>query len=62
MKLEFRTRNTAYGTVHYLYIDTNVKAFSLVTDGRVSKDALVIAKRDMDTLKDKAIADGYMEV
>ena len=62
MKLEFRTKNTAYGTVHYLCIDTNAKAFSRVPNGWVSKDVPVIAKRDMDTLKDKAIADGYMEV
>lgn len=27
MKLEFRTKNTAYGMAHYLCIDTNAKTF-----------------------------------
>ena len=55
MKLEFRTKNTAYGMAHYLCIDTNTKTFSRVPDGCVSK-------RDMDTIKAQAIADGYKEV
>jgi hypothetical protein len=62
MKLEFRTKNTAYGTAHYLCIDTNAKTFSRVPDGWVSKDVPVVAKRDMDTIKAQAIADGYTEV
>ena len=51
MKLEFRTKNTAYGMAHYLCIDTNAKTFSRVPDSWVSKDVPVVAKRDMDTLK-----------
>lgn len=62
MRLEFRTKNTAYGTAHYLCIDTNAKTFSRVPDGWVSKDVPVVAKRDIDTLKAQAIADGYAEV
>ncbi len=62
MKLEFRTKNTAYGNAHYLCIDTNAKTFSRVPDGWVSKDVPVVAKRDMDTIKAQAIADGYAEV
>ena len=62
MKLEFRTKNTAYGNAHYLCIDTDAKTFSRVPDGWVSKDVPVVAKRDMDTLKAQAIADGYTEV
>ena len=62
MKLEFRTKNTAYGMAHYLCIDTNAKTFSRVPDGWVSKDVPVVAKRDMDTIKAQAIADGYAEV
>jgi hypothetical protein len=62
MKLEFRTKNTAYGMAHYLCIDTNAKTFSRVPDGWVSKDVPVVAKRDMDTIKAQAIADGYKEV
>lgn len=50
MKLEFRTKNTAYGMAHYLCIDTNAKTFSRVPDGWVSKDVPVVAKRDMDTI------------
>ena len=60
MKLEFRTKNTAYGMAHYLCIDT--KTFSRVPEGWVSKDVPVVARRDMDTLKAQAIADGYKEV
>lgn len=62
MKLEFRTKTTVYGTGHYLCIDTNAKTFSRVPDGWVSRDVSVVAKRDMDTLKAQAIADGYTEV
>lgn len=62
MKLEFRTKNTAYGTAHYLFIDTTAKTFSRVPDGWVSKDVPIVAKRDMDALKAQAIADGYKEV
>lgn len=47
---------------HYLCIDTNAKTFFRVHDGWVSKDVPVVAKRDMDTLKAQAIADGYEEV
>ena len=62
MKLEFRTKNTYYGNAHYLCIDTNAKTFSRVPDSWVSKDVPVVAKRDMDTIKAQAIADGYTEV
>lgn len=62
MKLEFRTKTTYYGNAHYLCIDTSTKTFSRVSDGWVSKDVPVVAKRDMDTLKAQAIADGYTEV
>lgn len=62
MKLEFRTKNTYCGNAHYLCIDTNAKTFSRVPDGWVSKDVPVVAKRDMDTIKAQAIADGYAEV
>ena len=49
MKLEFRTK-------------TNAKTFSRVPDGWLSKDMPTVSKRDMDTLKAQAIADGYAEV
>jgi len=62
MKLEFRTKTTVYGTGHYLCIDTNTKIVSTVPEHWVSKDVPVVAKRDMDTLKAQAIADGYTEV
>ena len=62
MKLEFRTKNTAYGTAHYLCINTDTKTVSTVPEHWVSKDVPVVAKRDMDTLKAQAIADGYTEV
>lgn len=45
MKLEFRTKNTAYGNAHYLCIDTNAKTFSRVPEGWVSKDVPIVAKR-----------------
>ena len=62
MKLEFRTKNTAYGNAHYLRIDTTAKTFSRVSDGWVSKYVPIVAKRDMETIKAQAIADGYTEV
>lgn len=62
MKLEFRTKTTVYGTGHYLCIDTSAKTFSRVPDGCVFKDVHTVSKRDMDTIKAQAIADGYMEV
>ena len=62
MKLEFRTKNTVYGNAHYLYIDTDNKTVSTVPEHWVSKDVPVVAKRDMDTIKAQAIADGYTEV
>ena len=62
MKLEFRTKNTAYGNAHYLCIDTDKKTVSAVPEHWVSKDVPVVAKHDMDTLKAQAIADGYTEV
>lgn len=62
MKLEFRTKITYCGNAHYLCIDTSAKTFSRVPGGWVSKDVPVVAKRDMDTLKAQAIADGYTEV
>ena len=62
MKLEFRTKNTAYGNAHYLCIDTDNKAVSTVPEHWVSKDVPVVSKRDMDTIKTQAIADGYTEV
>lgn len=62
MKLEFRTKNTAYGNAHYLCIDTDNKTVSTVPEYWVSKDVPVVAKRDMDTIKAQAIADGYKEV
>lgn len=62
MKLEFRTKTNENGHGHYLCIDTNAKTFSRVPDGWVSKDVPVVTKRDLDTLKAQAIADGYKEV
>ena len=62
MKLEFRTKSTAYGNAHYLCIDTDNKTVSTVPEHWVSKDVPVVAKRDLDTLKAQAIAGGYTEV
>lgn len=62
MKLEFRTKNTAYGNAHYLRIDTDNKTVSTVPKHWVPKDVPIVAKRDIDTLKAQAIADGYKEV
>lgn len=62
MKLEFRTKNTYYGNAHYLCIDTDSKTVSAVPEHWVSKDVPTVSKRDMDTIKAQAIADGYTEV
>lgn len=62
MKLEFRTKNTVYGSAHYLCINTDKKTVFTVPEHWVSKDVPVVAKRDMDTIKAQAIADGYAEV
>lgn len=62
MKLEFRTKNTAYGNAHYLCIDTDNKIVSTVPEHRVSKDVPIVAKHDIDTIKAQSIADGYTEV
>ena len=62
MKLEFRTKTNANGHGYYLSIDTDTKTFSRVPDGWVSKDVPTVSKRDMDTIKAQAIADGYKEV
>lgn len=62
MKLEFRTKTNANGHGYYLCIDTNAKTFSNVSENFVSKDVPTVSKRDIDTLKAQAIADGYTEV
>lgn len=62
MKLEFRTKNTEYGNAHYLCIDTDSKIVSTVPSCWVSIEVPIIAKRDLDTLKAKAVADGYKVV
>lgn len=62
MKLEFRTKTNASGHGYYLSIDTNGKTVSTVPEHWVSKDAPTVSKRDMDTIKAQAIADGYTEV
>ena len=62
MKLEFRTKNTAYGMAHYLCINTDTKTVSTVPEHWVSKDVPTVSKRDMDTIKAQAIAYGYEEV
>lgn len=56
MKLEFRTKNTYYGTGHYLCIDTNAKTFSRVPDGWVSKDVPVVALQGSDDSKNCQIS------
>lgn len=61
MKLEFRTKTNANGHGYYLCIDTNTKTFSHVPENFVSKDVPTVSKRDIDTLKEQAIADGYKE-
>ena len=62
MKLEFRTKTNANGNGYYLCVNTNAKTFSRVPDGWISKDVPTVSKRDMDTIKAQAIADGYTEV
>lgn len=62
MKLEFRTKNNYNGNAHYLCIDTDAKTVSTVPSCWISIDVPIIAKRDLDTLKAKAIADGYKKV
>ena len=62
MKLEFRTKNTKYGNAHYLCIDTDAKTVSTVPSGWVSIDVPIIAKRDLDALKAKAVVGGYKAV
>ena len=62
MKLEFRTKNTKYGNAHYLCIDTDAKTVSTVPSCWVPIDVPIIVKRDLDTLKTKAVADGYKVV
>lgn len=62
MKMEFRTKTNANGNCYYLSIDTDNKTVSNVPEHWVSKDVPTLAKRDLDTLKAQAIADGYKEV
>lgn len=62
MKLEFRTKTNANGHGYYLCINTETNTVSTVPEHWVSKDVPVVAKRDMDTIKAQAIADGYKEV
>ena len=62
MKLEFRTKTNVNGHCYYLSIDTDNKTVSDAPDSWVSKDVPIVAKRDMDTIKAQAIADGYTEV
>ena len=62
MKLEFRTKNTDYGYAHYLCIDTDAKTVSTTPTHWVSIDVPIITKRDLDTLKAKAIVDDYKVV
>ena len=62
MKLEFRTKNNDYGNAHYLCIDTDAKTVSTVPSSWVSIDVPIIAKRDIDALKAKAIANGYKKL
>lgn len=62
MKLEFRTKTNANGHGYYLCINTETKTASTVPEHWVPKDVPTVSKRDMDTLKAQAIADGYTEV
>lgn len=62
MKLEFRTKNTYYGTAHYLCIDTDSKTVSTNPTCWVAKEVPIVAKHDMEHLKQRAIADGYAEI
>lgn len=62
MEMEFRTKTNANGHCYYLSIDTDNRTISTVPAHWVSKDVPKLAKRDMDTIKAQAIADGYTEV
>lgn len=62
MKLEFRTKTNVNGHGYYLSIDTDNKTVSDAPDGWVFKDVPTVSKRDMNTLKAQAIADGYKEI
>lgn len=62
MKMEFRTKTNVNGHCYYLSIDTDSRTVSTVPASWISKDVPTLAKRDMDTLKAQAIADGYAEV
>lgn len=62
MKMEFRTKTNANGHCYYLSIDTDSKTISTVPAHWISKDVPTLAKRDLDTFKAQAIADGYTEV
>nr|DAH39313.1 MAG TPA: hypothetical protein [Caudoviricetes sp.] len=62
MKLEFRTKNTAYGYAHYLCIDTDAKVVTTTPTHWVSIDVPIITKSDLGALKAKAIEDGYKVV
>lgn len=62
MKMEFRTKTNVNGHCYYLSIDTDNRTVSTVPAHWISKDVPTLAKRDLDTLKDQAIADGYTEV
>lgn len=62
MKIEFRTKTNTNGHCYYLSIDTDDKTVSTIPEHWVSKDVPTVSKRDLDTLKVQAIADGYKEV
>lgn len=62
MKMEFRTKTNVNGRCYYLSIDTDNRTVSAVPTHWISKDIPTLAKRDLDTLKAQAIADGYAEV
>lgn len=62
MKMEFRTKTNANGHCYYLSIDTDNRTISTVSARWISKDIPTLAKRDLNTLKAQAIADGYTEV
>lgn len=62
MKMEFRTKTNVNGHGYYISIDTDKKTVSTVPEHWVSKDVPTLTKRDLDTLKAQAIADGYKEV
>lgn len=62
MKMEFRTKTNAIGHCYYLSIDTDNRTVSTVPARWISKDIPTLTKRDMDTIKAQAIADGYEEV